>query len=121
MKKKLLIACLAFSMSASAQKKDICIKSHCPLEMYRFSEEYCDYYKLDYEYYYDKWYNVKWDYSNTNVYFYWSPKYFVCNQDTIVLTYKFRNNELYNAELYLERGNYRIKKIAEKLWIIIKN
>ena len=122
MKKKLLLACLAFGMSASAQKKEIAVKGHYELEMYKYSKEYIEFYNMDWYGYFKnhvetQWKDGKWDYSGCSC-FYWGPKYLMYNQDTIVLTYKFRDSEIYNNELYLQNGIYKIEKIAEKLWTI---
>ena len=43
------------------------------------------------------------------------------NQDTIVLTWAFRDKEIYNCdEINLKEGNYNVKKIAENIFMIVK-
>jgi len=109
MKKKLLLACLAFGMSVSAQNK-VVVKGKYELKPYQFSDEYKHYNNLP---------------DNRNSFpgavLYWSPKYFIYNQDTIVLTWAFRDKEIYNCdEINLKEGNYNVKKIADKIWMLVK-
>ena len=107
MKKILLTASLAFSMSACAQE-NVTIKGHYGLKMYQFSNEYINYNNL----------GECSDFPRAK--FYWGPKYFMYNQDTVVLTYAFKDNEIYNDVLYLQEGNYKVEKIANKLWMLVK-
>ena len=107
MKKILLTASLAFSMNAFAQQ-NVTIKGHYELKMYQFSNEYINYNNL----------GECSDFPRAK--FYWGPKYFMYNQDTVVLTYAFKDNEIYNDVLYLQEGNYKVEKIANKLWMLVK-
>ena len=107
MKKKLLLACLAFGMSVSAQNK-VVVKGKYELKPYQFSDEYKHYNNLP---------------DNRNSFpgavLYWSPKYFIYNQDTIVLTYAFRKSEItYNNKLYVKVGTYKVEKITNDLFMI---
>ena len=124
MKKKLLLACVVFGMNATAQTKDITIKGHYPLKMYKYSKEYVEYNNLDWSYFKNQvetqWKDGKWVYSDPEISLYWAPKYFMYNQDTVVLTVAFDENEIYNGELYLEIGNYKVAKIADKIWMLVK-
>ena len=107
MKKILLTASLAFSMNACAQE-NVTIKGHYELKMYQFSNEYINYNNL----------GECTDFPRAK--FYWGPKYTIYDHDTIVLTYAFRNNEIFSGELYLQEGEYKIEKIANKLWMLVK-
>ena len=88
MKKKLLLACVVFGMNATAQK--VTVKGHYKLNTYKYSKEYCEHNGLDWNYFKNQ---IKtsgkdgeWVDTNPNIQLVWAPKYFMYNQDTIVLT-----------------------------------
>ena len=121
MKKVLLMASLAFGINASAQ--NVTVKGHYKLNTYKYSKEYCEHNGLDWNYFQNQiktsWKDGEWLDNDPNLTLVWAPKYFMYNQDTIVLTWAFRDKEIYNCdEINLEEGNYNVAKIANKIWII---
>ena len=122
MKKKLLLACVVFGMNATAQ--NVTVKGHYELNTYKYSKEYCEHNGLDWNYFKNQiktsWKDGEWVDTNPNIQLVWAPKYFMYNQDTIVLTWAFRDKEIYNCdEINLKEGNYNVEKIAKNVFMLV--
>ena len=121
MKKVLLIASLAFGINATAQ--NVTVKGHYKLNTYKYSKEYCEHNGLDWNYFKNhiknNWKDGEWLDNDPNLKLVWAPKYFMYNQDTIVLTWAFRDKEINSDELHLKEGNYNVEKIAKNVFMLI--
>ena len=109
-------------MNATAQK--VTVKGHYKLNTYKYSKEYCEYNGLDWNYFKNQiktsWKDGEWLDNDPNLKLVWAPKYFMYNQDTIVLTWAFRDKEIYNCdEINLEEGNYNVAKIAKNIFMLV--